>query len=152
MHMLRRKDLNSAELDTVRASRNPATVIIASGEVQTNEEATVYVYDFDLFVTVHILESSPQSYRLENSAKIMDIPMSGLLSKSHISKKNCRKSKCTDRCPRCCHLALPVQLQVHVQHCHRRTPQKIPRQVQRPYDVEVPAVQQWETSCAIPST
>ena len=84
MHMLRRKDLNSAELDTVRASRNPATVIIASGEVQTNEEATVYVYDFDLFVTVHILESSPQSYRFKNSAKIMDIPMSGLLSKSHI--------------------------------------------------------------------
>ena len=43
MHMLSRKDLNSVELDTVRVSRNPATAITANGEVQTNEEATVYV-------------------------------------------------------------------------------------------------------------
>ena len=57
MHMLSRKDLNSAELETVRAS--PATVITANGEVQTNKEATVYVYDLDLFVTVQILEDTP---------------------------------------------------------------------------------------------
>ena len=42
MYMLCRKDLNSAELDTVRVSRNPTSVITAHGEVQTNEEATVY--------------------------------------------------------------------------------------------------------------
>ena len=46
MHMLSRKEVNSAELDTVRASRNPTTVITANGEVQTNEGTTVYVYDF----------------------------------------------------------------------------------------------------------
>ena len=40
MHMLSRKDRNSAELETVRVSRNSATVITANGEVQTNEEAT----------------------------------------------------------------------------------------------------------------
>ena len=45
MHMLSRKDLNSAELDTVRVSRTPTTGMTANGEVQTNEEATVYVYD-----------------------------------------------------------------------------------------------------------
>ena len=45
MYMLSRKDLHSAELETVRASRNPTRVITANGEVQTNEEATVYVYD-----------------------------------------------------------------------------------------------------------
>ena len=54
MHMLSRKDLNSAELDTVRVSRNPTTVITANGEVQTNEEAQVYDRDFDLFVTAQI--------------------------------------------------------------------------------------------------
>ena len=57
-HMLSRKDLNSSELDTVRVSTNPTTVFTANGEVQTNEEATVYVYHVHLFVTVHILEDT----------------------------------------------------------------------------------------------
>ena len=59
MHMLIRKDLNLAELDTIRVSRNPTTVITANGEVQTNEEAQVFVYDLDLFVTVQILADTP---------------------------------------------------------------------------------------------
>ena len=54
LHMLSRKDQNSAELDTVRVSQNPTTVATANGEVQ-NEEATVCVCDLDLFVIVHIL-------------------------------------------------------------------------------------------------
>ena len=59
MHMLSRKDLSLAEFETVRVSRNPTMVITANGEVQTHEEATVYVYNLDLFVTVQILESTP---------------------------------------------------------------------------------------------
>ena len=55
MHMLTRKDVNSAKLETVRTSRNPATVITANGEVQTNEEPTVYVHDLELSVAVQIL-------------------------------------------------------------------------------------------------
>ena len=55
MHMLSRKDLNSVELETVRFSKNPITVITADGEVQTKEEATVYVKELDLFVTVKLL-------------------------------------------------------------------------------------------------
>ena len=47
MHMLSKKDLNSAELGTVRVSRNPTTVMTANGEVQTK-----YVYDLDLFVAI----------------------------------------------------------------------------------------------------
>ena len=43
MHMLRKKDLSSAELDTLRKSRRPTMVIAANGEVQTSEEAQVYV-------------------------------------------------------------------------------------------------------------
>ena len=35
------------------------TVITANGEVQTNEEALVYVHDLDLFVTVQILDDTP---------------------------------------------------------------------------------------------
>ena len=43
MHMISKKDLNSAELETVTTSRSPMTVFIVNGEVQTNEEATVHV-------------------------------------------------------------------------------------------------------------
>ena len=42
MHLLSRKDLNSAELEY---SGNPTTVTTANGDVQTNEEATVHVND-----------------------------------------------------------------------------------------------------------
>ena len=38
MHMLSRKDLFSAELETVRVSRNRTTVITVNGEVQTKRK------------------------------------------------------------------------------------------------------------------
>ena len=40
MHMVSKRDLNSAELETMRTSRSP-TVMTANGEVQTKEHATV---------------------------------------------------------------------------------------------------------------
>ena len=52
MHLVSKKDLNSAELETMRISRNPTTVMTANGEVQTREEATVCVKELDKFVTV----------------------------------------------------------------------------------------------------
>ena len=57
--MVRRKDLNSAELETVKISRSPTTVVTASGEVLTKEEATTHVRDLDSFVTVILLEDTP---------------------------------------------------------------------------------------------
>ena len=41
----------SGNWETVRVSRHPTTVFTPNGEMQTNEEATVYVNDVDLFVT-----------------------------------------------------------------------------------------------------
>ena len=41
MHMISKKDLNSAEWETLTTSRSPTTVITANGEMQTLEEATV---------------------------------------------------------------------------------------------------------------
>ena len=64
MQMLSRKEVNSAGLDTVRISRNNTTVIVANGEVQTNEEATESVHDLELFVTVQILEDTPAALSL----------------------------------------------------------------------------------------
>ena len=58
MHMLSRKDLNSAELEAVKVSENPTTVVTATGEVPTKGEATVYVKELDLFVAVMLLEDT----------------------------------------------------------------------------------------------
>ena len=59
MHTISKKDLNSAELETVTTSRSPTTVQTANGEVQTNEEATVYVKELDIFFTMKVLENTP---------------------------------------------------------------------------------------------
>ena len=48
-HMLSKKDSSSAELETLRKSRNHTMVMTANGEVQPNEEAQVYVHDLELF-------------------------------------------------------------------------------------------------------
>ena len=39
MQMVSKRDLNSAELETIRTSRSRTTVKMANGEVQTREEA-----------------------------------------------------------------------------------------------------------------
>ena len=52
MHMISKKDLNSAEMDMLTKSCSPTMVITANGEVQTHEEATVYVKELDIFLTV----------------------------------------------------------------------------------------------------
>ena len=48
-----------AELETVTTSRSPTTVVTANGEVQTHEEATVYVKELDIFLTMKVLEDRP---------------------------------------------------------------------------------------------
>ena len=58
MHMISKKDLNSAEMDTLTKSCSP-TIVITAGEVQTHEEATVYVKEFDIFLTMRVLENTP---------------------------------------------------------------------------------------------
>ena len=38
MHLVSKRDLNSAELETMRTSRSPTTVMTANGEVQTEKK------------------------------------------------------------------------------------------------------------------
>ena len=59
MHMISKKDLSNAEMDTLTKSCSPAIVITANGEVQTHEEATVYVEELDIFLTMKVLENTP---------------------------------------------------------------------------------------------
>ena len=59
MHMISKKDLNDAEMDTLTKSCSPTIVITANGEVQTHEEAIVYVKELDMFLTMKVLENTP---------------------------------------------------------------------------------------------
>ena len=59
MHMISRKDLSDAEMDTLTKSCSPTIVITANGEVQTHEEATVYVKELDIFLTMKVLDNMP---------------------------------------------------------------------------------------------
>ena len=80
------KDLNSAELETVTTSRSPMTVIAVNGEVQTNEEATVYVRELEKIFTMKVLSRIRQQfYRKESFAMNTDTLMNGSTVKNHIS-------------------------------------------------------------------
>ena len=59
VHMISKKDLSDAEMDTLTKSCGPTIVITANGEVQTQEEAIVYVKKLDMFLTVKVLENTP---------------------------------------------------------------------------------------------
>ena len=46
-------------MDTLTKSCSPTIVMTANGEVQTHEEATVYVKELDIFLTVKVLDNTP---------------------------------------------------------------------------------------------
>ena len=46
-------------MDTLTKSCSLTIVITANGEVQTQEEAIVYVRELDMFLTMKILENTP---------------------------------------------------------------------------------------------
>ena len=74
MHMISKKDLRDAEMDTLTKSCSPTIVITANGEVQTHEEPTVYVKELDIFLT--------KSFAMKT-----DILMNVSMVKNHISLK-----------------------------------------------------------------
>ena len=47
------------KMDTLTKSCSPTIVITANGEVQTQEEAIVYVKELDFFLTMKVLENTP---------------------------------------------------------------------------------------------
>ena len=83
MHMIGKKNLSDAEMDTLTKSCSPAIVITANGEVQTHEEATVYVKELGMFLTLKVLENTPAVLSLGKP----DILLNGSMVKNHISFK-----------------------------------------------------------------
>ena len=57
--MMSKTDLSPEELESVKVPRLPSTVITANGSIDTNEEATVYVKDLEVLVTVQLFEDTP---------------------------------------------------------------------------------------------
>ena len=121
MHMVSKKDLNSAELETMRTSRSPTTVKTANCEVQTRGEATVYVKHLDLFVKVLLLAETLAVLSLEKHT-------TGPAVKNHISSEMAREL--IAMCPTMHHLWFLVyqrvlpQLHLHplLHHLHHRIP------------------------------
>ena len=56
--------MSDAETETLTKSCSPTIVITANGEVQTHEEATVYVKELDIFLTMKVLENTPAELSL----------------------------------------------------------------------------------------
>ena len=125
LHMVSKKDLNKAELETLRISKNPTMVMTPKREVLAKEEATVYVRELDLFVTVMLLENTPAVLSLgKNSAKNLGTVVSGRVARNHISSKMARTIIATHQIM--CHssylvyprVPLPHQLLLHL-HCRK---------------------------------
>ena len=88
MQVISKKDLSEAEMDTLTKSCSPTIVITANGEVQTHEEATVCVKELNMFLTMKVLDNTPQQcYRFESFSMETDIPMNGSMVENHISLK-----------------------------------------------------------------
>ena len=60
MHMISKKDLSDAEMDTLTKSCSPTIVITGNGEVQTHEVATLCMSkNWTIFLTMKVLENTP---------------------------------------------------------------------------------------------
>ena len=142
MHMVSRKDLNSAELESMRISKNPPTVVTVNGEVLTKEEATVYVRELDLFVTVKLLEETAAVLSLGKLCVDHGYSSIGPVVRNHISSKNGRKIDCNSAnyvsfvVLLVFRQALQAHLHILLLHLHRRKPH-LPRSIQHQQEVRV---------------
>ena len=127
MHMVSRKDLNPAELETVRISESPTTVVTGNGEVQTAEEATENVRELDLFVTAKLLDDTPKvlslgklcedhayNYHWTSGQKTQLIKMAG--RSIAVRRTTCHSLSLVYR------QALQAHLHQLLRHLHRRKP------------------------------
>ena len=126
MHMLSRKDLNSAELETVRVSRSPTTVVTANGDVHTKEEATVYVKELDSFVTVKLGRSfTRKTLRRSRTLVPLDQWSETTTHQRWQTNKVQHGELRINRCPMVYRHALQAQLHLQHQYCRK---QSIPHQ------------------------
>ena len=87
MHMISKNDLSDAQMDTLTKSCSPTIVITSNGEVQTHEEATVYVKELGIFLTVKVLENTPAALSFGKLCDENGYSNEWINVKNHISLK-----------------------------------------------------------------
>ena len=87
MHMISKKDLSGAEMDTLKKSCSLTIVITANGEVLTHVEATVYLKKLDIVDNESHRKTHLQYCRSESFAMNTDTVMNWSMVKNHISLK-----------------------------------------------------------------
>ena len=125
IHTISRKDFNSAEMETVRISKNPTTVVVANGEVLTKEQATVFVRELDLFIKVMLLENTVAVLSLGKPCEDHGYTHHWTSGQKHISCKMAGKSIATQQTmflPLSLFYRQVLQLHLHLllPHLHRR--------------------------------
>ena len=125
LHMVSQRDLNSAELETMRISKNPTTVMTANGQVLTREEATVYVKQLDLFETVMLLEETSAVLSLGKLCVDHGYAYHWTTVKNHISPKMAKESIAIYQTTyhslsTVCRRVPLLHLHLFLQHLHRR--------------------------------
>ena len=71
LHMMSKDALTAVEKETRRTSGNVTVIMTANGKSGSTEEATVYVSDLDVCVTMMLLEDSPVVLSLGNMCEDM---------------------------------------------------------------------------------
>ena len=154
IHKLSKKELSSAELEIFQKSRNSTTVITANGEVQTSEEAQVFVHDLELFVRCKYSMTRLPSGHQASSAKNTVVPMSGPVVRSHMiwpwmGKEFFARQKISvlllsQDC-------LQAQARVRLLHRYRRT-HPVPLRVQQDYGVTILTLKHREIEAILQNT
>ena len=90
MHMISKKDLSNAEMDSLTKLCSPTIVSTANGQVQTHEEATVYVKELDRFTTMKVLDNTPAVLSFGKLCDKTDIPANGSMVRNHLIKNGIR--------------------------------------------------------------
>ena len=94
MHMLTKKDLNSAELETGRVSKSPCNQLRSA--IQRRNDSVCQTIGF-----IRDCKTSQKYSHSEDSAKITDIPTSGAIVRNHNWQTNFMQhgELRTDHCP-----------------------------------------------------
>ena len=70
--MMSKNEFASCEKDPIRRSKGPTVITTANGKAESTEEATAYVNDLDVFLTMTMLEDSPPVLSLGFLCKEME--------------------------------------------------------------------------------
>ena len=124
VEMVSKHGLIHEEKRTVRKLKESCTMFTASGSITATEEATVYVRDLDMFMTVKLLEASPAVLSLGQFWEEHWYSFEGKEAQSHTSTKDGRITECE--------LENFVPKGRTWSHCRRKSPKRFRSCIGRP--------------------